>query len=74
MDVYTHTALVIACMVIPYYVGRFLSKRSMMEIIVESLLDNLEKDDLIRTKKFKNGEKDIIPVSEIVAKALRDAK
>jgi len=55
MDVYTHTALVIACMVIPYYVGRFLSKRSMMENIVESLLDNLEKDDLIRTKKFKNG-------------------
>ena len=45
-----------------------------MENIVESLLDNLEKDDLIRTKKFKNGEKDIIPVSEIVAKALRDAK
>ena len=74
MDVYTHTALVIACMVIPYYVGRFLSKRSMMENIVESLLDNLEKDDLIRTKKFKNGEKDINPVSEIVAKALRDAK
>ena len=74
MDVYTHTALVIACMVIPYYVGRFLSKRSMMENIVESLLDNLEKDDLIRTKKFKNGEKDIITVSEIVAKALRDAK
>ena len=74
MDVYTHTALVIACMVIPYYVGRFLSKRSMMENIVESLLDNLEKDDLIRTKKDKNGEKDIIPVSELIAKALRDAK
>ena len=38
------------------------------------MLDNLERDDLIRTKRDKNGEKDIIPVSEIVAKALRDEK
>lgn len=45
-----------------------------METIIESMLDNLEKDDLIRTKKDKNGEKDIIPVSELIAKALRDAK
>ena len=74
MDVYTHTALVVACMVIPYYVGRFLSKRSMMETIVESMLDNLERDDLIRTKRDKNGEKYIIQVSEIVAKAMRDEK
>ena len=74
MVVYTNTALVVACMVIPYYVVWFLSKRSMMETIVESMLDNLDRDDLIRTKRDKNCEKDIIPVSEIVAKALRDEK
>lgn len=74
MDVYTHTVLVLACLAVPFYVGRYFSKRSMMETIIESMLDNLEKDDLIRTKKDKNGEKDIIPVSELIAKALRDAK
>ena len=44
MDVYTHTALVIACMVIPYYVGRFLSKRSMMENIVAKVIAALKEE------------------------------
>lgn len=74
MDVLTHTAIALGCMYATYHWGRYLAKRSMVESVIESMLDNLEKDGLIAVTKNKAGEKDIVPISEVVAKALRDAK
>ena len=37
------------------------------------MLEKLEHDGYIAVKKDKDGEKDLIPISEIIAKALRDA-
>ena len=37
------------------------------------MLDKLEHDGFIAVKKDKDGEKDLIPISEIIAKATRDA-
>jgi len=74
MDDVTHSLIATGAIAVAYYCGRYLSKRSMIEGIIESMLENLEKDGLIAIKKDKNGEKDIIPINEIIAKALRDAK
>ena len=74
MDVLTHTAIALGCMYATYHWGRYLAKSSMIETIIESMLDNLEKDGLIAVKENKAGEKGIVPISEVVAKALRDAK
>jgi hypothetical protein len=74
MDDVTHSLIATGAIAVAYYCGRYLSKRSMIEGIIESMLENLEKDGLIAIKKDKDGEKDIIPINEIVAKALRDAK
>jgi len=74
MDEITHSLVATGMLAVAYYCGRFFAKRSLVEGIIESMLDNLEKDGLIAIKKSKDGEKDIIPISEVVAKALRDAK
>ena len=37
------------------------------------MLEKLENDGFIAVKKDKDGEKDLIPISEIIAKATRDA-
>lgn len=56
-----------------YYAGRYLAKKSLVENIIENVLESLEKDGLIATRTDKNGEKDIIPISDIIAKAVKDA-
>ena len=56
-----------------YYAGRYLAKRSLVEDIIENVLECLEKDGLIKTKTDKDGEKEIIPISDIIAKAVKDA-
>ena len=56
-----------------YYAGRYLAKRSLAESLIENVLERLEKDGLIATRTDKNGEKDIIPISEPFAKAVKDA-
>ena len=57
-----------------YYAGRYLAKKSLVENIIENVLESLEKDGLIATRTDKNGEKDIIPISDVIAKAVKDAK
>ena len=57
-----------------YYAGRYLAKRSLVEDVIINLLENLEKDGLIATRTDKDGEKEIIPISDIIAKAVKDAK
>lgn len=57
-----------------YYAGRYLAKRSLIENIIENVLESLEKDGLIATRTDKDGEKEIIPISDIIAKAVKDAK
>jgi len=56
-----------------YYAGRYLAKRSLIENIIENVLESLEKDGLIATRTDKDGEKEIIPISDIIAKAVKDA-
>jgi len=66
MDIYLHTIIAISCMAGCYYWGRVLSKSEIMENIVTTMLDRLEKDGFIRCSTDENGEKDIIPISKII--------
>ena len=73
MNEYTHTLLALGCMYGTYLLGRFFEKRGIAESAVSHVLEMLERDGFILTKEDKDGEKDLIPVSEIIAKAMRDA-
>ena len=72
MDPYIHTLIAVGCMVSCYYAAYFLAKKNSFEPIVSGLLDKLESDGFINTKLDKDGDKELILISEIVAKTLQD--
>ena len=64
MDMYTHTIIATACIAGAFYAGLYFNKRSIMNSIVTSMLDTLEKDGFIKTEVNEDGEKTLVPVSE----------
>ena len=72
MDPILHTVIALGCMAGCYYAGHFLAKKERFEPIVAGLLDKLEADGFISIKFDKKGEKELITISEVIAKTLRD--
>ena len=73
MDPTIHTIIAVGSLFGAYHLGRFLTHRSLFDEIATKMLEKLEHDGFIAVKKDKDGEKDLIPISEIIAKATRDA-
>ena len=73
LNEYTHTLLAVGLMLGAYLLGRFMESRSIVENTVGHLLENLEKEGFIRTSVDKDGDKELIPISQIVAETVRDA-
>ena len=69
MEIYTHTALAMVSMVGCYVWGRYFAKSEILESIVGTMLDRLEKDGVVRTITDKDGEKELVPISEIIKKS-----
>ena len=74
MDPILHTLIAVGCMLASYYAGKHFSNKQNIHSVVDKLLDTLEKEGFIHTTIDKDGEKEIIPVSEIITKALQDKK
>ena len=74
MDTYIHTIIATGCLAAAYYAGKYVSGKNMIENVIENLLEALEKDGFIATALDKDGDKELIPVSELIAKALRESK
>ena len=55
-----------------YYAGHFFGIKRSFEPIVSGLLTKLEADGYIYTTTDKDGDKELIPISEIIAETLRD--
>ena len=72
MDPILHTAIALGCMVGCFYAGHYLATRNMFEPLISKMLDKLEADGFIYTKIDKDGDKELIPISEIIAKTLRE--
>ena len=73
MDPTLHTIIAVGSLFGAYHLGKFLTHRSLFDEIASKMLEKLEYDGFIAVKKDKDGEKDLIPISEIIAKATRDA-
>jgi len=65
IDVYTHTAIVIACLAGCYYWGRLLAKREILSEVVDTTLEKLEKEGFVRMEIDEDGDKSLVPISEI---------
>ena len=72
MDSITHTIIAVGSLAGFFYAGVLLTKWKMHEEIIGHILDRLEKEGLIATVTGKDGEKDIVPISEIIAKTIND--
>ena len=73
MDSTLHTIIAVGALAVAYHFGWFLGKKRLFDEIAIKMLYKLEHDGFIAVKKDKDGEKDLIPISEIIAKATRDA-
>jgi len=73
MNVYLHAVIAILPIFIAYWVGRTWGREAFVENMLSDFISKLSKDGFIRTTKAKNGELELVPISEIVAKSLRDA-
>lgn len=73
MDAYLHTALAVGSLFASYMLGGYLTRKNIFEQVVTTTLDRLEKDGFISTTTDKDGDKELISISEIRAKAFRDA-
>ena len=68
MDATTHTLVAVGMLMAAYYMGRYFSKRSILEEIVTSMLDNLERDGYVAVKTDVAGEKELIKIEDLVKK------
>ena len=74
MDTYIHTIIATGCIAGAYYFGKYVSGKNMIENVIANLLETLEKDGFIATGLDRDGDKELIPVSELIAKAVRESK
>lgn len=65
-----HTLIASGSLAVFFYAGVFFTKRSVTESVICHMLDKLEREGLIATVTGADGEKDIIPISEIIAEAV----
>jgi hypothetical protein len=68
MDVYLHTFIAVGCIAAAFYAGKFIAKRSILDEIVTQLLSKLEDEGFIHTKEDKDGDKELVPISELIEK------
>ena len=73
MDVYLHTALAMGAIGAAYFAGNYF-RNPKIEDVVESMLETLESEGYIKTKMDKDGDKELVPISELVANAVKDSK
>ena len=71
MDTLTHTIVAVGSLSASYYLGAYLKSKSVFDDIAHSMLNKLEKDGFIATKLDKDGDKELIPIGEVIAKALK---
>ena len=75
MDPIIHTIIVVGSLFGSYHLGRFFYKKEGKDIddVVSAILEKLERDGFVAVEKDEDGEKELIPISEIVAKSIREA-
>ena len=73
MDIYLHTVLAMGAIGAAYYAGHYFSTAN-VEDIVGSILETLEKEGFVETSLDKDGDKELVPISELIANAVKESK
>jgi|TARA_Y100001949_G_scaffold142926_1_gene125361 hypothetical protein len=73
MDPILHTVIALGCMGGCYCAGKYFAKAK-AENVIGWMLDHLETEGFVATVMDKDGEKELILISELIAKALKETK
>ena len=65
MDTTLHTIIAVACLASAFYIGRHIRNQDLIEHVTSRLLESLEEDGFIKIIIDKDGDKTIVPISEI---------
>jgi len=63
---YLHTIIAMGSIITAYVIGRYIQNDTLHQSVVGWVLDKLEADGFIQTKIDKDGEKELIKISEII--------
>ena len=77
MDPIIHTLIAVGSLFGAFHLGRFLYRREGGDVddIISAILEKLERDGFVAVEKDEaSGEKELIPISEVVAKSIKEAK
>ena len=78
MDPITHTALAVGSLVGFFLAGEWLGRKKgtdeTLEKTVSLTIETLERDGFIRTSIDSDGDVELIPISELITDAVKDAK
>ena len=74
MNVYLHTIISILLIFIAYLIGTGRGRKTFVHEIISNFLSTLDKEGFVRTETDEDGELELIPISEVVAESLREAK
>ena len=78
MDPITHTALAVGSLLVFFFVGEWIGGKKKTDDVLEKTvaltIETLERDGFIRTEIDKDGDVELIPISELITDAVKDAK
>ena len=78
MDPITHTLLAVGSLLVFFFVGEWIGGKKKTEDVLEKTvaltIETLERDGFIRTEIDKDGDVELIPISELITDAVKDAK
>ena len=78
MDPITHTVLAVGSLLVFFFVGEWIGGKKKTDDVLEKTvaltIETLERDGFIRTEIDKDGDVELIPISELITDAVKDAK
>ena len=78
MDPITHTALAVGSLVGFFLAGEWVGRKKKTDDVLERTvaltIETLERDGFIRTENAQDGDGELIPISELITDAVKDAK
>jgi len=73
MDVYVHSVLALSCIILAYFCGAWPINYK-IEKVITSMISTLEEEGFLVTSIDKDGDKELILISELIEKAVKDLK
>lgn len=74
MDPILHTLLATGALLVSFYAGKHFNRQRLIEGVVASVLDDLERDGYVATRQDKNGDKELVSIATVTGDAIRGTK